>query len=178
VTSLYSQSRRSCIILNSCVKSPSPTPSVTKPVLLRPHSSQSAQIRPSRLYCHSANHKSMHTKLKAVPIPLSPNCDINQNRDKYQYSDTSYHLQTQQCSPSFHCSFQCPIFETPSIRFYPPHHPPVPPMPSNRSLQTHSNLACLMFPTRPKFQICDKSSKIRSMKKNTTKDRCSLLACY
>jgi hypothetical protein len=49
------------------------------PVPMRSHSSLSAQVRPSRLYRRSNARLSIHSKLKAVPIPLSPNCDINQN---------------------------------------------------------------------------------------------------
>ena len=63
--------------------------------LPRPHSSQSACVRPSRLYRHSAHlaHRlslaSSHGpaaplasgRLKPVAIPLSPNCDINHNKE-------------------------------------------------------------------------------------------------
>ena len=58
-------------------------------ILFRPHSSQSACIRPSRLYRHSAHVSRDHrmsqdmqqpsSRLKPVPIPMSPNCDINHN---------------------------------------------------------------------------------------------------
>jgi len=61
----------------------------------RPHSSQSACVRPSRLYRHSAHlaHRlSLASsqgqaqpltsgRLKPVAIPLSPNCDINHNKE-------------------------------------------------------------------------------------------------
>ena len=63
--------------------------------LCRPHSSQSACVRPSRLYRHSAHlaHRlSLASsqgpaqplasgRLKPVSIPLSPNCDINHNKE-------------------------------------------------------------------------------------------------
>ena len=53
----------------------------SSPLPPRPHS---AHIAPSSLYRYNSNRVSMQAKLKAVPIPLSPNCDT---RDKY--SDTS-----------------------------------------------------------------------------------------
>ena len=56
----------------------------------RPHSSQSACIRPSRLYRHSAHlshrlsmQSQPQSRLKPVPIPMSPNCDINHNKDRF-----------------------------------------------------------------------------------------------
>ena len=89
--SINSQFRENLIVLNNLVKSPSPTPSFDAVVHRRSHSSLSAQVRPSRLYRRSNARLSMHSKLKAVSIPLSPNCDTTQKRDidRYQYSDTS-----------------------------------------------------------------------------------------
>lgn len=54
----------------------------------RPLSSQSAQIRPSRLYRHSVHRLSSGGRLKPVAIPLSPNCDMGQGGERY-LSDTS-----------------------------------------------------------------------------------------
>ena len=246
-----SQSRKSFIMFNNCVKSPSPTPSITKAVPMRPHSSQSAQIRPSRLYRHSANRLSMHTKLKAVPIPLSPNCDINQNRDKYQYSDTSSILSPTDSTVSSIISshLSMPPFRNSKYLVLPSPSPssssnayqPFSPtsfqsrMSSDRESVSSQSVAdsvntsfsdnchrtnhlrpfknknlndryrvdvfkdhieeveetcevvssgCSIFPPRPKSQLCDKSSKLRSVnapsssrmnKKNPAKERCSLM---
>ena len=72
--------------------------------ICRPHSSQSACVRPSRLYRHSANlqHRlsmqscssvqspdQLSSRLKPVPIPLSPNCDFNHNKDRFSVSGGS-----------------------------------------------------------------------------------------
>ena len=72
--SLFSPQSRASLVLE-------PRHSVVSPeVPLRPHSSQSAMIRPSRLYRHST-HRVSQGRLKPVSIPLSPNCD--------KFSDTS-----------------------------------------------------------------------------------------
>jgi len=246
-----SRMRRSCTSFNSCVTSLSPTPSVTKHAVLRPHSSQSAQIRPSSLYRHSSNRLSTHRKLKAVSIPLSPNCDINQNRDKYHYSDTSSILSPTDSTASsiISSNLSMPPFRnskylvlpSPSSSSSSNAYQPFSPTSfqsrlssdresvSSRSatdsgfyssgeqfhrtnhlrqikspnfneryrvsaLQDHieeveetceeMSSGCSIFPTRPKFQISDKSTKLRSVKspssnrlskKNHTKDRCSLM---
>lgn len=70
--SLFSPQSRASLVLERSVTSPE--------VPLRPHSSQSAMIRPSRLYRHST-HRVSQGRLKPVSIPLSPNCD--------KFSDTS-----------------------------------------------------------------------------------------
>ena len=76
---LSPQSRKSLVLEGR----PRPEP------VLRPHSSQSAQIRPSRLYRHSL-HRLSGARLKPVAIPLSPNCDTTDRPDRYQpFSDTS-----------------------------------------------------------------------------------------
>ena len=73
--SLFSPQSRASLVLE-------PRHSVMSPeVPLRPHSSQSAMIRPSRLYRHSTHRLSSQGRLKPVSIPLSPNCD--------KFSDTS-----------------------------------------------------------------------------------------
>ena len=74
--SLFSPQSRASLVLEPLRHS------VTSPeVPLRPHSSQSAMIRPSRLYRHSTHRLSSQGRLKPVAIPLSPNCD--------KFSDTS-----------------------------------------------------------------------------------------
>ena len=55
------------------------SPLYIPPVTRRCYSSLSAQVRPNMLYRRSNDRLSFHSKLKHVPIPLSP----------HQYSDTS-----------------------------------------------------------------------------------------
>ena len=71
--SLFSPQSRASLVLDKVTSPAAEVP-------LRPHSSQSAMIRPSRLYRHST-HRVSQGRLKPVSIPLSPNCD--------KFSDTS-----------------------------------------------------------------------------------------
>ena len=82
--SLFSPQSRASLVLERSVTSPE--------VPLRPHSSQSAMIRPSRLYRHST-HRVSQGRLKPVSIPLSPNCD--------KFSDTSSILSPTGSTASF-----------------------------------------------------------------------------
>jgi len=80
------------------------------PVPRRCYSSLSAQVRPNMLYRRSNARLSIHSKLKHVPTPLSPN----------QYSDTSSILSPTETSvssdisiPSFH-NYKCLFLPSPS----------------------------------------------------------------